>query len=347
MCETVKGISENKDIEQFVILYSKSADYELPLPESNIFYIGTDSRLASLNNLYKCIKSIKPDIVHVWSEVHFTLLSLIIFKYIFNYKLITGFIADGNPYPSFIVKEICKLSYKAANCVISNSKAGLIAKNAPLNKAVVIYNCFSPSRLVHVSESYISNFRKELCIESKYIVSMVARFRNDKDYDMFIDVAKEVSMMRKDIVFVAVGKGPNLDSCIKKAERLKLNNIHFLGFRSDIDTIFAASTVSLLFTNCKVHAEGVSNSIMESMASGVPVIATAGGGTEEIIDNNEDGIVIPPSNVSEAVKNLVYLIDNKNIRLQFGELARQKIKKCFNVETSNMKNIEVYNSLFK
>ena len=83
-----------------------------------------------------------------------------------------------------------------------------------------------------------------------------------------------------------------------------LNKIIFLGKRSNVESIINIFDVGILLTNSKVHGEGISNSIMEYMALGKPVIATRGGGTNEVVIEGENGYLIDPFNEDQLIEKI-------------------------------------------
>ena len=97
---------------------------------------------------------------------------------------------------------------------------------------------------------------------------------------------------RKDVTFLVIGNGINLEKCRMKARGHE--KIKFLGFQNDIESIVNVFNAGVLLTNQDVHGEGISNSIMEYMALGKPVIATDGGGTKELIVDGKTGFLVQP-----------------------------------------------------
>ena len=118
-------------------------------------------------------------------------------------------------------------------------------------------------------------------------------------------------------------------------------------FRDDIDKLLFVSDICLLCTNEKVHAEGVSNSIMEAMAAEKPIIATLGGGTAEIISNAIDGYIIPPSDYMMGAKTLLRLVHNEVERKVISISAKKKIEVDFSLEKMVSEYVEMYNQLLK
>lgn len=298
-------------------------------------------------NILKTIRQIKPDIIHVWTEVPIILLTISLAKIWYNFKLIIGFIADGNPVPHLYSRLALKYAYKQADAIVSNSYAGLRAKNAiQYPKSKVIYNGFDFKRL---TLNYIDKEQSlnELGINDIYIVCMVARITPAKNWDMFLDVAEGISKIRKDIIFLAIGDGPLLPVYEEKCSKRNISNVKFLGYRSDVEKLIQLSHISLLFTNSQVHAEGVSNTIMETMAAKRPIIATAGGGTAEIIENEKNGYIIAPNDIDNAIQILLYLIDNPEEREKISEAAYTTICSKFQLQDKTKEYINLYNSLFQ
>ena len=86
------------------------------------------------------------------------------------------------------------------------------------------------------------------------------------------------------------------------------------------------------FTVLSTYTEGISNSIMESMALGIPVIATDGGGTPEIIIDGENGILIPPKSPQILAEKMTDLLNNSEKVEYLGKNAIRQIKENFSID---------------
>ena len=124
-----------------------------------------------------------------------------------------------------------------------------------------------------------------------------------------------------------------------------INNIRFLGQRNDVEKIIEFCDISVLFTNNNVHAEGVSNTIMETMAVGRPVIATKGGGTAEIIENGVNGYIIAPKDIASAIEIIINLLSDTNIYEKISRNAIDTINAKFLLTDKTKEYISLYNSL--
>ena len=347
MGQLVISLNAKKIAEQYILYFEEnSVDYqEIVNSGAKLCLLKYNNRRELVANIWKTIKKIKPDIVHVWTEIPVILLAVSFAKLYYSFKLLVGFIADGNPVSRLYSRLVLNFAYNQADAIVSNSYAGLQAKGAiQYGKSKVIYNGFDFGRLSSISFDEKS-YRHELEIKEAYVVCMAARFAPAKNWDMFLNVAEKVYAVRKDIVFLAIGDGPLLDTYRKVCAQRKIFNIKFLGHRSDVENLIRLSHVSLLFTNNQVHAEGVSNTIMETMAAKRPIIATAGGGTAEIVEDGENGYIIEPNDVEKAIHILFYLINHPEERKKISEAAYETIHSKFLLQDKTQEYINLYKTL--
>ena len=130
------------------------------------------------------------------------------------------------------------------------------------------------------------------------------------------------------------------------ARKLKINeNVYFLGYRNDVDRLIRIFDVAVLQTNSDVILEGISNSIIEAMAVELPVIATGGGGTEEIIKNNINGIIVKPKSPHETAIAIKEILKNRKKAKKMGVSAKLYVKKIFNIESYVREYEKIYKEL--
>ena len=274
--------------------------------------------------VFKHIHSFSPDIVHVWSNLSaFYLLPSKIFG---RFKLINSQIADAPAINN--VNFIFKLNF-FADLILSNSTAGIKSYNVKSNKSDVIKNGFDFIRIKNLKS--ISKVKSFFGIETKFLVGMVVRFDKHKDYFSYLRVAEKIPENREDITFICVGSG----NSEKSSNSFKNSKIKFLGKQDDVENIMNSCDVGILLYNYKAHGEGISNSLMEFMALGVPVIASDNGGNSELIINSETGFIVNKENdIDEIViKLLEILLNNKCLTNSFGKDSQKRIKNKFDIET--------------
>ncbi len=295
----------------------------------------------------KLLKTYNPDIVQVWGLFgsFFTSILKLSFPFKFKWKYIGAFVANCNrikfPSKSWFFFIVGKPFF---DLIIGNSLAGLNAYNVPLKKAKLIYNGFNKDRLLNNNFDF-ETYKKELLIDSDYIISMIARLDNNKDQKTFIKAAKKILVERKDITFLVIGTGKNenyLKSLITNDEE---KNIRFLGFRNDVDKLIKISYLTVLCTNPEYHKEGISNAILESLFFGIPVIATKDGGTPEIIQNKVNGYLIPPNNNKILIDKIIEIIENRELYLKLSAKGQELCNSKFSLNKMVSEYIEVYHSL--
>lgn len=342
--QTVKGLCAHQDVEQTIVVYSRTVEYEealhLGVP---IHYIESHGKKAVFKEIKSILAAKRPDIVHSWLDLFPTEhLFFSLLKPRFGYKYIHGAVCDGNVLPKWTTIWLGqKISFLFADAIVSNSSAGLKAKNAPKKKSVIIYNGFDFAR---IPQHLKTSKKDELGVNTQYMVTMCGRVDGSKDWDSFLYVAQRAKENNIDVSFVAIGNGVLLDTYRKKTKDLNLTNVLFTGRRTDVEELIGLSDVCMLLSDNATHAEGVSNFIMESMASGKPVIATRNGGTPEIVTDGVNGYVVD-DNREVAYQKLVELIGNDDKRKLFGSAAREEINNRFSLALMTKNYLALYNRL--
>lgn len=123
-----------------------------------------------------------------------------------------------------------------------------------------------------------------------------------------------------------IGDGPLREQAIVLLENNNLlAHVWLPGARADIAAIMRSLDIFVLPS----QAEGISNTILEAMATGLPVLATAVGGNSELVLEGETGLLVPHSEPEAMATALLTLLENKPLRLQFGKSAHQRILENF------------------
>lgn len=345
LIQLIKGFHA-KGYEQTLISMSNRNDYKGQFEDCVEFIvIDSGSKLSRCRRLSKILKEKGPAILHLWQSTPALIFILPYLKFRFKFKYVAGYISEAQPLKWLTFKSFCnQFTFLFADAIVSNSKACLISKHADYKKSHVIFNGFDFSRFD--SPSFVkTEYRTSLGLNDKqFVATMVARFTPQKDYSMLIDLAEKVKDLNN-VVFLTVGKGETLEEIQRACKDRNIDNVRFLGFRSDVEKILLCSDIGLLFTNSKVHAEGISNSILESMAAGLPVIATNGGGTPEIIEDGKSGFIVKPCDFDAAASLVRKLWLDEGLRNEIGNNAKRRIEDHFSLDSMTKKYIQLYNSL--
>lgn len=298
----------------------------------------------AVRKVFRLLNEFHPDVVQVWGP---TVSASIIGLYASThhyFKYIGAYIADClYPRFGFIAKVIHAYSRKRCDAFVGNSQAALDSYKVPKHKQVLIYNGFVPRLVPFRSKEEIMT---ELGLDAKYIISMVAVMRKEKDYDTFLQCAQELCGERNDVAFLCIGRGPQEEMYREKVKAINEPRIQVLGFRYDVDNYYKASYVTVLcnsIINNFAVGESLSNSILESMAVGTPVLATNYGGTPEIINDGKNGYLLRHQDVAQLKGLILQLIEHPEEREKLSTAAEETIRTKFEINRMVNEYIELFN----
>lgn len=342
--QLIQGLNREgyRDIE-VVILKNDIAYHELYDTSAHVHIIDRKEQGLTIFETSRKIKSLieefNPDIVQAWGWV--SALSCLLIRPFLKFHFIASYVANVQRpqfgQGGFIVNGLCK---RVCDRIVGNSREGLKVYGIPKDKACLIYNGFNETRLLKTID--VEDKKKELNINTPYVISMIASFGRTKDWDCYLETASSIIKKRDDITFLAVGYGVNWEKYNETISKEEAKRIRMLGRRVDIDEILQVCDLTVLTSK---YGEGISNSIMESMAFGVPVIATNAGGTPEIIKDNINGMLLISNNQEELEKAIYKLIDDEQLRTRLGMQARHDIKKIFSLTNMTQSFISLYKSV--
>jgi glycosyltransferase involved in cell wall biosynthesis len=341
LIELIKGLRNHSDVQLKLVVFSDKIYYEeiyeLDVPIIILKRIPKKNPLV-FYKLYKICRDWRPDLMHSWGTM--SAIWAIPSTILLNIKLINGNVTNAPDNMGFFDKELvrAKFSFPFSKFIIGNSKAGLSAYKVPKKKGICIYNGFDFNRINDLKDK--ASIRNQFNILTTKVVGMVAGFFERKDYETYLKAAFLVLKHRTDVTFMAIGEGPSL---MKYKEIIPLDYksyFKFTGVQKDVESIINIFDIGVLSTNTKVHGEGISNAILEYMALEKPVVATTGGGTNEIVENLKTGFLIPPDSPEVMAIKLNYLLDNPTEALRMGTDGKNRISKMFSL-------VEMTNSYYK
>jgi glycosyltransferase involved in cell wall biosynthesis len=184
--------------------------------------------------------------------------------------------------------------------------------------------------------------RAELGIEAgEFVVGTVAHLRAQKAYPVLLEAARLLIDSGLAVRFVAVGRGPEESEIRSLHRRLKLGD-HFLftGFRSDAIRVMSAFDAFVLAS----WNEGLPVTVMEALTLGIPVVATAVGGTPEILTSGVEGLLVPPGRPDELAAAISSLADSPATRRSMSEAAKGRAS-AFDIGRATRRVEAVYESV--
>lgn len=343
LIELIKGLQAYPDIQLQLVVFKDNIHYQ------EVFELGIPIKIMERKpkrnpmvfiRLYRLCRSWTPDLIHSWGTM--SAIWAIPSSQILGIPLINGNIADAPKNLGFFDKRLfrARLTFPFSRVVVSNSLAGLDAYGVPKSKEICIYNGFDGNRILELKEP--DSIRKEFDIQTKKVIGMIGSFSDRKDFKSYIKAAILVLNNRQNVSFMAVGDGPDLPECKAMVPPDYESYFAFTGIRKDVESIINTFDVGVLTTNAEVHGEGISNAILEYMALQKPTVATFGGGTDEVVKNDETGFLIPPDSPEALAEKLIYLLDRPEKCKKMGIAARNRVETMFNLKKMTTAYYELY-----
>jgi glycosyltransferase involved in cell wall biosynthesis/SAM-dependent methyltransferase len=213
----------------------------------------------------------------------------------------------------------------------------------------LIYNGLDISRFPTdaARASVLASKRSSLQISpSALVMVMVA---NLIAYKGHIDLFEALGMLRQVLPegwrLLLVGRDDGIKADLLESARLNgiVQNIIFLGVRSDVPEILVASDIGIL---CSLQ-EGFSNAVLEGMAAGLSMIVTDVGGNPEAIADGESGLVVPPQDPPSLARAILRLAKDLDLRARLGGAARRRVSEQFALECCVANYDALYMSLLE
>ncbi|MCI0512016.1 glycosyltransferase [candidate division KSB1 bacterium] len=182
--------------------------------------------------------------------------------------------------------------------------------------------------------------RRELGIDDQTVIfGTNARMTLQKGHTYLIDAAKTVVQKYPHVKFVLAGDGPLRGDIEQQIQKNGLTqNFQLLGFRTDIAALLGAYNLYVLPS----LYEGLPNQVLEAMACGKGVVATAVDGTVEAVVDGTTGLLVPPKDAPALANTLLKVLDQPESSTRFGVASRQRIEENFTIE----KEVRAFENLF-
>jgi glycosyltransferase involved in cell wall biosynthesis len=236
-------------------------------------------------------------------------------------------------------RRVQSLVFRMSDCVVCNSQAAadqLVKEGLSERKLNVISNGISPELFEVTAPA--------LCPEPGVMrIGLIARMNERaKNHDLFLRAASVVAHRFPLAQFILVGDGPFRKEWEELSRQLGIGpRTHFLGERHDIASVLAALDVVV----SPSRSESLSNTILEAMAAGRPVVATRAGGNPELVSDRETGLLIAPEDERALVDALETMLASPELARRWGENSRRVAKANFSLDYARDRFEQLYKDL--
>lgn len=308
--------------------------------------------LLSLLEIRKLIKKIKPEIVHLNSS-KVSILGSLACVFLKSKVIYTahGWVFN-EPLPNWQ-----KLFYKYAEKITALRKDKIICvSNFDYNlalteritsskKIIAINNGIADTNLLErqAAREKLQSNKNNILFNIKdddIVIGSIGNLYRTKGYEFLINAAKIMENYKKNLKFIIVGDGSEKQELASLIKQLNLSSSVLLAGRiNDSAKLLKAFDIYI----CSSVKEGLSYTIIEAMSAGLPIIATKVGGNEELITDNQEGLIIRPANSEELAKAIIKLLNDSDLAKRFGVAAQLKSKNYFTEEKMIQQTKALYN----
>jgi glycosyltransferase involved in cell wall biosynthesis len=223
---------------------------------------------------------------------------------------------------------------------VSSAQADKVRRTGVRHDRVsVIANAIDPERFTDPDPRYRDKLQRLFRPPPPRIVGAAGRLSPEKGFDVLVDAIALTRDHDQDVGFVIFGDGPCRPALVQQIASLGLTgSVVLAGFRADLDRYLPHMDLLVLPS----HTEGLPNVVLEACAAGVPVVATAVGGTPEVVEDGVSGFLVPPGDPVVLASAICEAFGDEEQMREFAFQARQRVLENFTFQSQ----VERYLALF-
>lgn len=235
-------------------------------------------------------------------------------------------------------KYLTKYAYRYAKLIACGNvvKKNLINYfNISNSQIEVIQNSVLPFDGIIQEEKLITDLHKNGC----FVVGNVSRLSEEKGVIYFINSLPKVIEKHPKTHYVIIGAGNEEQKLRNLTVELKIEErVHFLGFRTDVQSLIAQVDLVVLSS----LTEGLPLAPMEAFSVGKTVVATAVGGTIDIIEDGITGCLVKPQSPEQIAENVIWMIEHPKEKNLMEREAKKRYDQEFSIERLSRAYIDFY-----
>lgn len=300
--------------------------------------LGFDGRIYP--RLHRALRDYRPDVVH--SHLHvlrYALPSLMLLKPPLMLHTVHN-LAEREVEPRAQRIQRYALSHRVIPVAVSREVALSLERLYGISPCRVIANGIPTSHYACPRITRSEWRVREGFTDDQVLFVCVARLAPQKNHAVLLKAFAEGPGGDPKAHLVLVGDGPLRDRLQGQAESIGLaRRIHFLGVRTDIPDVLGAMDVFVLSSDW----EGNPLSVMEAMASGLPIVSTAAGGVPDLFANGREGFLVPRGDAQALSGSMLFLLRDQETRQSMGAGAARHAKENFDVS----RMVQQYEQLYE
>jgi glycosyltransferase involved in cell wall biosynthesis len=241
---------------------------------------------------------------------------------------------------------IIKLLHKVDAFVATTDEIeeGLHRDGFPETKIVRIPNFIDPGQFFPASGEAKQMAKKTLNLENRKVVTFSGRLVERKGMDFLIDSWGDVAKGCPDATLLVLGDGPLLKGMKERASGLGIaDSVVFQGHVNRVLDFLHATDVFVLPS----FQEGMPNSLLEAMASGLSVVATKIGGVVDIVKNGENGLLTEPGNARDLGEKILALLKDEELEKRLSSNALKTIESSHILDEISHEYRKLYERMLK
>ncbi|MCO5060630.1 MAG: glycosyltransferase [Kiritimatiellae bacterium] len=219
---------------------------------------------------------------------------------------------------------LMRLADKRARAVVVNAQAiadSAACRHIPREKIRAIPNILDIEEFEHRRQAPLLPVPEA---PPGRCVAMVARLDPEKDVATLLRAIPQVATAIPDARFVLVGDGRERGALEALVSQLGIrNSVHFVGECNEVPALLGPCEIGVLVPN---RNEGLSNTILEYMAAGLPVVATDCGGNRELVEEGRTGYIVRPGDANALADRLIALLNNPQLARHMGAAGRSVVE---------------------
>jgi len=294
-----------------------------------------DLDLAFIVRLYRLIKAIRPDLVHLHSRRGADVLGGLAARFAGVPVIVTRRV--DNPEPAWWVHQ----KYRLYDRVIAISQGigdVLQREGVPLTKLRVVRSAVD-------TERYRPQCNRTWFDETFHfpadgpVIGMVAQFIERKGHRCLLDALPQVLHEFPQSQFMFFGKGPLEHDIATRIQAENLTaNVHLAGFRDDLECVLPCLTAIVH----PAEMEGLGVSLLQAAAAGVPIVATHVGGIPEAVRDGVNGWLVSPNDPPTLAQAILQLLRDPARAKGLGTAGRELMEKEFSIAAMVEGNLGIY-----